>query len=373
LAKAAPKEMGSAKQVQQNTSWVTLALDTHARERRLMSLHILLTGGTGYIGSHTCVELLQGGHRVTLLDNLSNSSELVVHRLEAITGRRPGFIKADLCDEATVDQVLATGHFDAVIHFAGLKAVGESVKEPLRYWHNNVGGSCNLLRAMDRHGVRKLVFSSSATVYGEPESLPLTETARVGPTNPYGSTKLVTERLLADLGAGNPDWRIASLRYFNPVGAHASGLIGENPRGIPNNLMPYVGQVASGKLPFLSVFGNDYPTPDGTGVRDYIHVVDLARGHVAALQALAAGQRALTLNLGTGRGHSVLEVVRAYEKACGHAIPVVIKPRRGGDVAESWADTSRATAVLGWRAELDLDRMCADAWRWQAGNPDGYR
>jgi UDP-glucose 4-epimerase len=338
-----------------------------------MSLKVLLTGGTGYIGTHTCVQLQEQGHEVTLLDNLANSSSLVTERISAITGTRPVFIEADLCDEAALKSVFSRNSFDAVIHFAGLKAVAESVAQPLRYYRNNVGGTFNLLAAMQQAGVKKLVFSSSATVYGVPQTLPIPETAPLSATNPYGQSKLWIEQLLQDTFQADNSWRIASLRYFNPVGAHESGLIGENPRGIPNNLMPYLGQVALGKLPRLAVFGSDYPTVDGTGVRDYIHVVDLALGHAAALDALSSSQPFLTVNLGCGRGYSVLEMVRAFEKAAGRTIPYSIEPRRPGDVAACFADTRQAEAVLKWRARFGLDRMCTDVWRFLQKNPDGYR
>ncbi len=338
-----------------------------------MSLNVLLTGGTGYIGSHTCVQLQEQGHTVTLLDNLSNSSALVCDRITAITGLRPAFIEADLGDAAALAEIFAKDNYDAVIHFAGLKAVGESVAQPLRYYRNNVGGTFNLLAAMQQAGVKKLVFSSSATVYGIPQTLPIPETAPTGATNPYGNTKLVIEQLLKDTFQSDSSWRIACLRYFNPVGAHHSGLIGENPLGVPNNLMPYLGQVALGKLPQLAVYGNDYPTPDGTGVRDYIHVDDLALGHVAALDALANNAAFITVNLGCGRGYSVLEMVRAFEQAAGKPIPYSIVPRRPGDVAACYADTRQAAAVLGWKATLGLDRMCTDVWRFLTRNPDGYR
>ncbi len=337
-----------------------------------MSLKVLLTGGTGYIGSHTGVQLLEQGHEVTLLDNLCNSSALVTDRIRAITGKSVRFIEADLCDEAALAAVFANNSFDAVIHFAGLKAVGESVKEPLRYYRNNVGGTMNLLAAMQKAEVKKLVFSSSATVYGIPQSLPIAETAPLQATNPYGNTKLMIEQLLQDAWQGDKSWRSACLRYFNPVGAHESGLIGENPRGIPNNLMPYLGQVALGKLPQLAIYGNDYPTHDGTGVRDYIHVVDLALGHVAALSALGNGADFITVNLGCGRGYSVLEMLRAFEKASGLVIPYRIEPRRAGDVAACFADTRQAQALLHWQATLGLDRMCEDVWRYLVMNPDGY-
>jgi len=338
-----------------------------------MSLKVLLTGGTGYIGSHTCVQLQEQGHEVTLLDNLVNSSELVTDRISTITGKRPAFIEADLCDAVELKSVFAGNKFDAVMHFAGLKAVGESVAQPLRYYRNNVGGTFNLLAAMQQAGVKKLVFSSSATVYGVPQALPIPETAPLSATNPYGQSKLWIEQLLHDTFKADNSWRIATLRYFNPVGAHESGLIGENPRGIPNNLMPYLGQVALGKLPRLSVYGNDYPTVDGTGVRDYIHVVDLALGHVAALDALGSSQPCLTVNLGCGHGYSVLEMLLAFEKAAGVVIPYSIEPRRPGDVAACFADTRQAEALLKWHARFGLERMCADVWRFLQKNPDGYR
>ena len=337
-----------------------------------LSLKVLLTGGTGYIGSHACVQLLEQGHEVTLLDNLCNSSYLVCERIRRITGKSVRFIEADLCDEAALAAVFANDNYDAVIHFAGLKAVAESVAQPLRYYRNNVGGTLNLLAAMQQAGVKKLVFSSSATVYGIPQTLPIRETAPLHATNPYGNTKLVIEQILRDTFAADNSWRIACLRYFNPVGAHDSGLIGENPRGIPNNLMPYLGQVALGKLPRLAIYGNDYPTVDGTGVRDYIHVVDLALGHVAALASLGPDTPYITVNLGCGRGFSVLEMLQAFEKAAGHAIPYRIEPRRAGDVAACYADTRQAAAVLHWHATLGLDRMCADVWRYLQMNPDGY-
>lgn len=332
---------------------------------------ILVTGGAGYIGSHTCVELLQAGHEVVVLDNFSNSSPESLVRVQAIAGRNLHIVEGDVRDEATVAATLRDYGCDAVIHFAGLKAVGESVEKPLDYYDNNVIGTHRLLRAMGDCGVRTLVFSSSATVYGEPQRLPLTEDHPLSVTNPYGRTKLVIEEMLRDLYQADPGWRIGILRYFNPVGAHPSGRIGEDPRGIPNNLMPFVAQVAVGRRDRLQVWGNDYPTPDGTGVRDYIHVVDLAIGHLKALACLDAPQ-CFAVNLGTGSGYSVLDVVRAFEKASGCPVPYELAPRRPGDVAACYADPSFASELLGWRAEHDLDTMCADAWRWQSSNPNGF-
>jgi UDP-glucose 4-epimerase len=332
---------------------------------------ILVTGGAGYIGSHTCVELLAAGHELIVVDNFANSKPAVLDRVRQISGRDFTFHEADVRDRAALRAVFAAHRINAVIHFAGLKAVGESVAEPLRYYDNNVAGSVALAEVMAEHGVRTLVFSSSATVYGDPHTVPIREDFPLSATNPYGRSKLVVEEVLRDLAQSgakvdvDAGWRIALLRYFNPVGAHPSGLIGEDPNGIPNNLMPYVAQVAVGKLAQLSVFGGDYPTPDGTGVRDYIHVVDLARGHLAALQALAGRSGVLTVNLGTGRGYSVLEVVRAFEGASGRAVPYRVVDRRPGDVAQCYADPALAADVLGWRAERGIDEMCADAWRWQ--------
>jgi UDP-glucose 4-epimerase len=330
----------------------------------------LVTGGLGYIGSHTCVELLDAGHDVRVVDNLSNSKRAVLDRIEAICGRRPEFVKADIRDRGAM-AVALTGR-EAVIHFAGLKAVGESVEQPLRYYRNNVEGSIALFDAMAETGVKTIVFSSSATVYGDPASVPIREDAPLSATNPYGRSKLIIEDILRDVARADPDWRIALLRYFNPVGAHVSGLIGEDPNGIPNNLMPYVAQVAVGKLACLSVFGDDYPTPDGTGVRDYIHVVDLAKGHLAALEALERQGGLLTVNLGTGRGYSVLDMVRAFEAASGRRVAYRIAPRRAGDIATCYADPTLAAGLLGWRAEKGLQEMCVDAWRWQSGNPEGF-
>lgn len=340
-------------------------------------MRILITGGAGYIGSHTCVELLQAGHEVVAFDNLCNASPVAMERIAQITGKAPTFIQGDVRDKGALAQVFAQQSIDAVIHFAGLKAVGESVAKPLAYYDNNVVGTLRLLEAMGETGVKTLVFSSSATVYGDPREVPVREDAPLFATSPYGRSKLIIEDILRDLYRSDPSWNLALLRYFNPVGAHESGLIGENPNGIPNNLMPYISQVAIGLRPELSVFGNDYPTPDGTGVRDYIHVVDLAKGHSAALQALKPREsgengQLLTVNLGTGQGHSVLEIIRAFEKATGRPIPYRITPRRPGDVAIYYADPTLAKSLLGWQAELGLEQMCRDAWRWQQNNPQGF-
>jgi len=333
---------------------------------------VLVTGGAGYIGSHTVLELLNAGWPVVVLDNLSNASAESLRRVERITGHAAPLVRGDVRDEALVTDLLGRHEFAATLHFAGLKAVGESVEKPLEYYDNNVGGTQVLLRCLQRAGVRRFVFSSSATVYGDPETVPLTEGARTGPTNPYGRSKWMVELMLLDLAASEPGWAVANLRYFNPVGAHESGLIGEDPAGIPNNLMPFVAQVAVGRRPALSVFGADWPTRDGTGVRDYIHVVDLARGHLAALERVLAQPGAFTVNLGTGTGYSVLEMVRAFEQASGRPVPYRLVERRPGDIAECWADPARARELLGWRAELGIARMCADAWRWQLANPEGY-
>lgn len=326
---------------------------------------ILVTGGTGYIGSHTVVELLAAGRQVLIVDNLSNSKASVIERIAQICGRRPLFVEADVREGPTLDRLFADQRFEAVIHFAGLKAVGESVAKPLDYYDNNVVGSLSLVQSMARAGVKSLVFSSSATVYGDPQAVPIREDAPLTATNPYGRTKLVVEDLLRDLAASDPGWRIALLRYFNPVGAHRSGLIGEDPRGVPNNLLPYISQVATGKLQHLSVFGDDYPTPDGTGVRDYIHVVDLARGHLQALRALPKMAGAEAINLGTGRGYSVLEMVRAFEAVSRRQVPLRVAGRRPGDVAECYAEPSFARQLLDWHAEIGIEEMCRDAWRWQ--------
>ncbi len=333
---------------------------------------VLLTGATGYIASHTWLALQAAGFDVVGVDDFSNSSPAVLGRLQQLSGRAPVFERLDVTDTAALESLLQRYRIDAAVHFAAFKAVGESVAQPLAYYRNNVGGLVSVCSALQRQGIRRFVFSSSATVYGDPERLPITEDTRLTATNPYGQTKLIGETLLRDLGAADPAWQTAVLRYFNPVGAHESGLIGEDPRGTPNNLMPYVAQVAVGRRAFLQVFGDDYPTPDGTGVRDYIHVVDLAEGHVAALRRLFDHRGSLTVNLGTGRGCSVLDVVRAYAAASGREIPYRVAPRRPGDVAACYADPSLAADLLGWRARHDLDRMCADSWRWQSMNPNGY-
>ena len=335
-------------------------------------MSILVTGGAGYIGSHTCLALLEAGYDVTVLDNLSNSKEESLKRVQNLTGRIIRFHKADLLDQAGLDRVFASQTFDAVIHFAGLKAVGESVKIPLSYFHNNVTGTLLLLETMRRYNVLNLVFSSSATVYGEPERVPITEDFPLSATNPYGRSKLMIEDILRDLFIAEPAWNIALLRYFNPVGAHPSGMIGEDPTGIPNNLLPYIAQVAVGRLPFLRVFGNDYPTKDGTGVRDYIHVMDLANGHLKALEKLTHSPGLVTYNLGTGKGYSVLEVLSAFEQACGKTLPHKVFERRPGDVPVSYADPSRANLELDWYARLGIDEMCRDTWHWQKTNPNGY-
>ena len=334
--------------------------------------NVLVTGACGYIGSHTCIELLEAGYKIIAIDNLSNSSRTALDRAEEIAGQPIHLIISDVRDRKALNAIMADHDIDAVIHFAGLKAVGESVEKPLTYYENNVHGTVNLLQAMDRANIRRIVFSSSATVYGDPESVPIHETARLQTTNPYGSSKLMVEQILNDLVRSDARWQAGILRYFNPVGAHASGLIGEDPRGIPNNLMPFVAQVAVGRRERLVVFGNDYPTPDGTGVRDYIHVVDLARGHVAALNRLFSVDGSFTVNLGTGRGYSVLEAVRAFEAASGRPIPYVIEGRRPGDIAVCYACPDLARELLGWTAEKDLAEMCVDHWRWQQGNPEGY-
>jgi UDP-glucose 4-epimerase len=333
---------------------------------------ILVTGASGYIGSHTCVELLAAGYSVIALDNLSNSSIEALKRVERISGRTIPFYHADVRDRTALDAVLRDHRIDAAIHFAGLKAVGESVQQPLGYFENNVGGTLTLLQALGEAGVKNFLFSSSATVYGDPESVPINESARLSVTNPYGRSKLMVEEILDDLAKSDPSWAIGSLRYFNPVGAHVSGLIGEDPRGIPNNLMPFISQVAVGRRERLSVFGNDYPTPDGTGVRDYIHVVDLAKGHLAALAELFRSGRGFTLNLGTGNGYSVLDMVRAFEEASGRPIHYEIAGRRPGDIAVCYADPAKAWQVLDWRAKKGLAEMCADHWRWQSMNPRGF-
>ncbi|MEH6587359.1 MAG: UDP-glucose 4-epimerase GalE [Halioglobus sp.] len=337
-----------------------------------MSQTILVTGGAGYIGTHASVALLQAGFCVVVLDNLCNASAAAVSRVEEITGKSVALVQGDIRDSACLDQLFADHSIDAVMHFAGLKAVGESVEKPLDYYDNNVNGTLVLLAAMERAGITQFIFSSSATVYGDPASVPIKEDFPTSATNPYGRSKLMVEEILADWGHAHPGWSIGRLRYFNPVGAHSSGRIGEDPQGWPNNLMPFVAQVAVGRRDKLAVFGDDYPTPDGTGVRDYIHVVDLAEGHVAALNYVLKNNGVLTLNLGTGNGVSVLDMVRAFEQASGRDIPYEIVDRRAGDIAECWADPALAESLLGWRASRSLQQMCTDAWRWQEGNPQGY-
>ncbi len=336
-------------------------------------MRILVTGGAGYIGSHTCVELLNAGYDAVVVDDLRNSSEKAIARVKQITGKPLPFHKTDVCDRAALDAVL-DGYDDIVcaIHFAGLKAVGESVEKPLQYYRNNLDATMTLCEALTAHGIKRLIFSSSATVYRPGDAMPLAEGYELGCTNPYGWTKFVSEQILMDLCAADGEFSAVLLRYFNPVGAHESGLIGEDPRGIPNNLMPYICQTAVGRRERLNVFGNDYPTPDGTGVRDYIHVCDLARGHVAAIEYALKHTGAIPINLGTGNGVSVLELLHAFEQACGHRIPYAIAGRRAGDVAECYADPSRAYELLGWKARCGIDRMCEDAWRWQSENPMGY-
>ena len=337
-------------------------------------MSILVTGGAGYIGSHTCLELLKAGYEVVVADNLCNSSEEAVRRVEKIAGKPVKFYQADILDREALNKIFDTEEIDSVIHFAGLKAVGESVAKPLEYYHNNITGTLILCDVMRNHGVKNIVFSSSATVYGDPAFVPITEDCPKGQiTNPYGQTKSMLEQILTDFHVADPEWNVVLLRYFNPIGAHESGLIGEDPKGIPNNLVPYIAQVAVGKLQCLGVFGNDYPTHDGTGVRDYIHVVDLAVGHVKALKKIEEKAGVCIYNLGTGKGYSVLDVVKAYEKACGREIKNEIKPRRPGDIATCYADASKAREELGWEAERGIEEMCADSWRWQSANPDGYR
>ena len=335
---------------------------------------ILVAGGAGYIGSHTCVELLNAGYEVVVVDNLYNSSEEALKRVEQITGKTVKFYEADVLDREALEKIFDAEDIDSVINFAGLKAVGESVQKPLEYYHNNITGTLILCDVMRNHGVKNIVFSSSATVYGDPAFVPITEDCPKGQiTNPYGQTKSMLEQILTDFHVADPEWNVVLLRYFNPIGAHESGLIGEDPKGIPNNLVPYIAQVAVGKLQCLGVFGNDYPTHDGTGVRDYIHVVDLAVGHVKALKKIEEKAGVCIYNLGTGKGYSVLDVVKAYEKACGREIKYEIKPRRPGDIATCYADASKAREELGWEAERGIEEMCADSWRWQSANPDGYR
>ena len=334
--------------------------------------NILVTGGAGYIGSHTVVELLESGYGVVVVDNLSNSNKESMNHVKKITGKSPVFYEADVRDRAAMEKIFTENKIDYVIHFAGLKAVGESCVKPIEYYDNNLYGTLVLLEVMREHGCKKIVFSSSATVYGTPEKLPLDESCRTGgTTNPYGTSKYFQEIMLNDVYKADNEWTVVLLRYFNPVGAHPSGLIGEDPRGIPNNLTPYIAKVAIGELKEVGVFGNDYDTPDGTGVRDYIHVVDLAKGHVAAISKIK-DSGVYTYNLGTGVGYSVLDVIHAYEKACGHAIPYAIKPRRAGDIAACYADASKAEKELGWKAQYGIDEMCASSWNWQSNNPKGY-
>lgn len=334
---------------------------------------ILVTGGAGYIGSHTCIELLNSGKEVVVLDNLYNSSEKALERVEQITGKKVKFYKADILDKEALNEVFEKETIDSVIHFAGLKAVGESVMKPLEYYHNNMTGTFNLCDVMRNHGVKNIIFSSSATVYGDPAFIPITEECPKGEiTNPYGQTKGMLEQVLKDLHVADPEWNVVLLRYFNPIGAHKSGLIGEDPKGIPNNLVPYIAQVAVGKLECLGVFGDDYDTPDGTGVRDYIHVVDLAVGHVKALKKIEDKSGVSVYNLGTGVGYSVLDVLHAFEKACGKELKYAVKPRRAGDVATCYSDASKAKKELGWEAERGIEEMCEDSWRWQSTNPNGY-
>lgn len=333
---------------------------------------VLVTGGAGYIGSHTVLELLEAGHKVIVIDNLSNSSEQSLIRVAHIAGRKPTFYQFNLLNRPAVDEVFNRHHIDAVIHFAGYKAVGESVAHPLKYYQNNLNSTLFLCEIMAKHGVKNFVFSSSATVYGEPDTVPITEEFPTSAQNPYGQTKLMCEHILRDIHVSDEEWNIALLRYFNPIGAHYSGLIGEDPNGIPNNLLPYISQVAVGKLKELSIFGDDYPTTDGTGVRDYIHVVDLAKGHLKALEKLAENPGVITYNLGTGKGSSVLEIVHAFKDVSGVDIPYNISPRRPGDAASCYADCSLAEKELGWKAQFDIDKMCEDTWRWQSNNPNGY-
>lgn len=336
-------------------------------------MKVLVTGGAGFIGSHTCVELLSAGYEIVVMDNFSNSKPASLDRIKAITGKDFKFYETDLLDEKGMDKIFDENEIDAVIHFAGLKAVGESVAMPLEYYHNNITGTLILCRSMKKHGVKKIVFSSSATVYGNPATVPITEDFPLSTTNPYGSTKLMIEGILRDLYVSDNDWSIALLRYFNPIGAHESGLIGEDPNGIPNNLMPYIARVAAGKLPQLSVFGSDYPTPDGTGVRDYIHVVDLSLGHLKALEWVVKEKGVDAFNLGTGKGYSVLEVVKSFEKASGRPVNYKVTDRRPGDIAMCYANPAKAKDILGWEAKKGIDEMCLDSWRFVEKNPDGIK
>ena len=336
-------------------------------------MRILVTGSAGYIGSHTCVELLNEGYEVVIIDNLYNSNQKAVDRIEEISGKKVKFYQEDLLDRAAVKKIFDENEIDAVIHFAGLKAVGESVHKPVEYYRTNIGSTLNLVEEMRAHGVKNIIFSSSATVYGDPAEIPITENCPKGTcTNPYGWTKWMQEQILTDVHTADPEWNVILLRYFNPIGAHESGLIGEDPKGIPNNLLPYVAQVAIGKLPEINVFGNDYDTPDGTGVRDYIHVVDLAKGHVKAIERFEKNDGVFVCNLGTGHGYSVLDVIHAFEKACGKELPYVMKPRRDGDIATCYSSPAKAEKELGWKAQFDLEDMCRDSWNWQQKNPNGY-
>jgi UDP-glucose 4-epimerase len=336
-------------------------------------MSILVTGGAGFIGSHTCVELIESGYDVIVADNLYNSKALVIDRIEKIAGKRPKFYEIDVCDREALNDLFDKESIDAVIHFAGYKAVGESTRKPIEYYYNNLVSTLVLTDVMRNHGCKKIVFSSSATVYGDPAFIPITEECPKGiTTNPYGETKSMQERILTDIWKSDNEWKVMLLRYFNPIGAHESGLIGEDPKGIPNNLLPYVAKVAGGKLEMVHVFGNDYDTPDGTGVRDYIHVVDLAKGHVKAIEGMEKLDGVNIFNLGTGTGYSVLDIIKAFSQACGKEIPYVIDPRRPGDIATCYSDPSKAYEVLGWKAEKNLEDMCRDAWRWQSQNPDGY-
>ena len=336
-------------------------------------MSILVAGGAGYIGSHTCVELLEAGHEVVIVDNLYNASREAVSRVEKITGKKVALYEADILDKEALNRIFDTHEIDAVIHFAGYKAVGESVQKPIEYYHNNITGTLVLCDVMRAHGVKNIVFSSSATVYGDPAQIPITESCPKGqPTNPYGRTKSMLEQMLTDIHTADPQWNVILLRYFNPIGAHKSGLIGEDPMGIPNNLLPYIAQVAVGRRACLGIFGNDYDTPDGTGVRDYIHVVDLAAGHVKAIDKLRERPGVEIYNLGTGHGYSVLQMVAAFEQACGQKLPYEIGPRREGDIATCYCDPQKAKEELGWEARCGIAEMCEDTWRWQSKNPDGY-
>ena len=337
-------------------------------------MRILVTGGAGFIGSHTCVELLDAGYEVTVIDNLYNSSEKAIERVKQISGKDLDFVEGDILDKDCLDRIFESQKIEAVIHFAGLKAVGESVRMPVEYYSNNITGTLTLIRSMREHGCKNIIFSSSATVYGDPAFVPITEECPKGTcTNPYGWTKWMLEQILTDVHTSDPEWNVILLRYFNPIGAHPSGMIGEDPKGIPNNLVPYIAQVAIGKLEKLNVFGDDYDTPDGTGVRDYIHVVDLARGHVNAIRKLEDKEGVSVYNLGTGHGYSVLQVVDAFSKACGHDIPYVIQPRRAGDISTCYCDPSKAAKELDWTAQFGIEEMCRDSWNWQSKNPNGYR